>query len=235
MESAILIAHLGRADGDPENLYAIRNAFGRSNVGYDVAYFGRTDHIPAASTYRIVFVQEETAGLRIIHAQVGDTPSEIGGGDIILLPPHSAMAAHDDLGFLVFETPVPFPDNLPTFIRPDWDEKITDTPGGCATETGAYRRILLTWMERNGPYIYHALNAHRVRITDSFSHYHPANGGFDEFYFVQMVQPKGRIIVSKYTDRIEDPTSVTLAIAAHLLETHDLEVGDLVYIPRGMR
>lgn len=233
-ESAILIAHLGRADGDPEGLQAIRNAFGRSNVGYDVAYFGRTNHIQTASTYRIVFVQEETAGLRTLPGRVDDHVSEIGGGDIILLPPHSALIAQDNLDFLVFETPEPFPDGLPTFIRPDWDEKITDTPGGCATETGAYRRILLTWMEPNGPYIYHALNAHRVRITDSFSHYHPVNGGFDEFYFVQMVQANGRIIVSNKTDRIEDPAGVTRDVAAHLLQTHDLEVGDLVYIPRGV-
>ena len=234
MDSAIIIAHLGRADGDPGGLQAIRNAFGRRNVGYDVTYFGRTDHIPAAGTYRIVFVQEETAGLRITHGRANDQVSEIGGGDIILLPPDSALTVRDDLDFLVFETPEPFPIDLPTFIRPDWDDKITDTPGGCATETGAYRRILLTWLEQNGPYIYHALNAHRVRITDSFSHYHPVNGGFDEFYFVQMVQPKGRIIVSKYTDRIENPAGVTLDFAAHLLETHELEVGDLVYIPRGV-
>ena len=60
------------------------------------------------------------------------------------------------------------------------------------------------------------------------------NGGFDEFYFVQMVQPNGRIIVSKYADRIENPAGVTPDVAAQLLETHDLEVGDLVYIPRGV-
>ena len=74
-------------------------------------------------------------------------------------------------------------------IRPDWDPNITDIPGGCATETNAYRRILLTWKQEVGQYLYHALNAHRVRIMDSFSHYHPVEGGFDEFYLVQMALP----------------------------------------------
>ena len=73
-----------------------------------------------------------------------------------------------------------------------------------------------------------------MRITDSFSHYHPLDGGFDEFYFVQMVQPEGRLIVSGRTEAIESPETVTAEEASSLLETHRLEVGDLVYIPRGV-
>jgi len=117
-------------------------------------------------------------------------------------------------------------------VRPDWDPRITDTPGGCATETGAYRRILLTWLPENGPYLSHALNAHRVRITDSFTHYHPVEGGFDELYLVQMVQPGARLLTSDRTAAIE-ARSVTRADAATVFEETPLAVGDLVYLPRG--
>ena len=141
--------------------------------------------------------------------------------------------AESALSAVVFTVPEPFPRDLPTFVRPDWDERITDTPGGCAEETGAYRRILLTWLETVGPYVYRALNCHRVRITDSFSHYHPLEGGFDEFYLVQMVQPGAVLYTSDGTERIEDPAAVTRAEAPLLFEKHPLEVGDLVYLPRG--
>src|SRR5690606_3808890 len=125
-------------------------------------------------------------------------------------------------------------DNIPGFIRPDWDPNITDVPGGCATETNAYRRILLTWKKDVGHYLYHALNAHRVRITDSFSHYHPKVGGFDEFYLVQMVQPEARIITSEKTEVIVQPEKVTKKQTEDLLREDALSVGDLVYLPRGV-
>ena len=111
---------------------------------------------------------------------------------------------------------------------------ITDVPGGCATETGAYRRILLTWKDKVGPYLYHSLNAHRVRIMDSFSHYHPVKGGFDEFYLVQMALPEAKLITSTQTSRIENPATVTPEVANSLLQSHSLRVGDLVYLPRGV-
>lgn len=233
-DGPIFIAHLGQANGDAQAFDVIRHQFRVRNAGYDVAFLANTQRVEALAKHRLVFVQEETAGLRTVECSVGDEHSSTGGGDIILLHPGIPLHVDEPLDFLVFDVPVQFPAELPTFIRPDWDEQITDTPGGCATETGAYRRILLTWLRDNGPYIYHALNAHRVRITDSFSHYHPIESGFDEFYFVQMVQPNGRIIVSAQTARIEDPASVERAEIAGLLQEYHLEVGDLVYIPRGI-
>ena len=114
----------------------------------------------------------------------------------------------------------------------DWTPGITDTPGGCATETGAYRRVVLTWARRNGPFNYRELNAHRVRITDSFTHYHPEVGGFDEFYLVQMVQPGAKLLVSRHTDAIvaEDLGGLS---PDEVFEEIELQVGDLVYLPRG--
>ncbi|NJK83644.1 MAG: hypothetical protein HC912_07325 [Saprospiraceae bacterium] len=130
--------------------------------------------------------------------------------------------------------PEEFPEHLPLFIRPDWDENITDTPGGCATETGAYRRILLTWLGRVGPYLYHSLNAHRVRIMDSFTHYHPKEGGFDEFYLVQMAMPGAKIITGERVDLVENYEQLSEAQAKALLTITPLHVGDLVYLPRGV-
>ena len=117
-------------------------------------------------------------------------------------------------------------------VRPDWDPKITDTPGRCAAEGDAYRRILLTWTPEVGPYVLHQLNAHRVRIKDSFSHYHPVDGGFDEFYLVQQAPAGARLLTATDVAAIES-RKVTDAEAATLIQSRDLHVGDLVYLPRG--
>lgn len=207
----------------------LRDRFNARNPGYDLTWQPEVSALGASESARVVFVQRgETA------ARVGDAASDIGVGDIILLRPGETLSADARVDLLVFTTPEPLPDDLPRFVRPDWDPNITDTPGGCATESGAYRRICLTWLKEKGEYNYHALNAHRVRITDSFSHYHPPEGGFDEFYLVQMAQPGAGIIVSDQTDRIVDPGAVTAAEAGSLLHRYDLRVGDLVYLPRGV-
>ncbi len=160
-------------------------------------------------------------------------------GDIAVLRPGDAMSTTAPVNWLVFSLPedpglgATDLGSLPALIRPDWDPNITDTPGGCATEEGAYRRILLTWLESVGSYVQHELNAHRVRITDSFTHYHPRKGGFDEFYLVQMTRPGAQLLTSANAERIEDPDALTADDASGLLHALDLEVGDLIYIPRG--
>ena len=135
---------------------------------------------------------------------------------------------------LVFDVPDAPGDGVPAAIRPDWDPDITDVPGGCATETGAYRRILLTWLEDNGPYTYHGLNAHRVRITDSFTHYHPVDTGFDEFYLVQMSNDADQLLTSYRAADIESPQTMTPELARQLFDVHDIRAGDLIYLPRGV-
>ncbi|MHC4991420.1 MAG: hypothetical protein ACYTGC_10605 [Planctomycetota bacterium] len=230
-ERHMMVAHLGREDGDAAGLERIRTAFRAANPGCDVRFAPATRAIGPARHPRVVFVQRGAATATVHPPAIGST---VDVGDLVLLPAGRELRADADLDLVLFTVNDPLPAELPPFIRPDWDERITDTPGGCATETGAYRRILLTWQEANGPYIYHGLNAHRVRITDSFSHYHPLAGGFDEFYLVQMVQPGARIIVSSRVDLIESPTSVTAEQAADLLRSHELQVGDLVYLPRGV-
>ncbi len=222
------VAHLGQ--GDTEGLASIREAFTERNPGYDLHFFGQTRKIEGEDSQRLAFVQQGGGT-----AELADgTSSKISVGDIIHLAPQQTMVTDSLIDYLVFTVPDPLPEATPTFIRPDWDENITDTPGGCATETGAYRRILLTWREDVGPYIYHALNAHRVRITDSFTHYHPVEGGFDEFYLVQMVQPGARLITSNQTDKIINPESVQSDEVDNLLQSTELQVGDLVYLPRGI-
>lgn len=233
-ESGVLIAHLGRPGGDPEGLAAIQRAFSASNPGYsvEVQRFERSRPL-RSDTHWVSFIQEAPDGAKMA-ANVGDEISDVTVGDIVLTEPWGTLSADRPVTAVTFTVPEHFPQDLPTFIRPDWDPDITDTPGGCATETGAYRRILLTWLRDNGPYTFHCLNAHRVRITDSFSHYHPIEGGFDEFYLVQMVQPGARLITSPHVDRIENPEGMSAEEAADLLEVHELRVGDLVYLPRGL-
>jgi mannose-6-phosphate isomerase-like protein (cupin superfamily) len=226
--SEVLIAHLGSEEGDVEAFEALANAFVASNPGYDMFYHRGATELAPRRTRQIVFVQSGEAT-----ANIGEESSEVSVGDIIMLIEGRKLELSSALDLLCFVTPTAFPAQLPTWIRPDWDPSITDTPGGCATEHGAYRRILLTWLPEKGPYIYHALNAHRVRITDSFTHYHPIEGGFDEFYLVQHANPDSRLLTSNRTKDIENSASIDAATAAGLMEEHPLTTGDLVYMPRG--
>jgi hypothetical protein len=232
--SSIRFAHLGREGGDRCGFEALRRGFESGNPGYTMSWLERFEQIEAGDAPRVIFIQSGES-LGTIESSVPDSglESELTVGDIVLLRPGEGLRCKGSLAALVFSTPDPLPEELPGVIRPDWDPRITDTPGGCAEEEGAYRRILLTWLPAKGPYVYRSLNAHRVRIRDSFSHYHPLVGGFDELYLVQMAGPDARVLTSERVERILDPGSVTRAEAASLLDEHPLAVGDLVYLPRG--
>jgi len=222
------IAHLEQ--GDQQSFEAIRTAFQQNNPGFDIVYLSQTQHIPSEDGYRVVFVQTGGGTATLSNGK----SSKVSVGDIIMLQQGQSLEADSTLSFLVFTSPKAPSGAIPTFVRPDWDSNITDTPGGCATATNAYRRILLTWRNKVGPYLYHAVNAHRVRIMDSFTHYHPKEGGFDEFYLVQMAMPDAKLITSNKLDLITNPDQVTPEQAEDLLQVTPLEVGDLVYLPRGV-
>ena len=222
------VAHL--AEGDSTGLAAIQRAFQTRNPGYALDYHRGITSMPSANHPQVLFIQEDSTTITLSDQQT----SEVATGDVVLLDSGTSWTADRPVSLLAFKVPHAFPDEVPTFIRPDWDPGITDVPGGCATESNAYRRILLTWLGHVGPYQYHALNAHRVRIMDSFSHYHPADNGFDEFYLVQMVMPDAAIITSEQVDKITQPASVSKAETDQLLTKTTLRVGDLVYLPRGV-
>ncbi|MBK8099659.1 MAG: hypothetical protein IPK26_21345 [Planctomycetes bacterium] len=211
----------------------IADEFARRNPGYGVAAAMACQDLPRSDRARLAFVQRGRANARVGDGTAAIHVGEVAVGDLVVLPPGQGLRADAPLDLVVFTVP-DTPADVPTFVRPDHDPKITDTPGGCATETGAYRRILLTWQRAKGPYTFHGLNAHRVRIDDSFSHYHPVVGGFDEFYLVQMTQGGARLLTSDRVDRIELPDHVTNDEARSLLQTTPLQVGDLVYLPRGL-
>ncbi len=186
----------------------------------------------------VVFVQQGSSSGRIHGPSTPATPfkaipAKLGVGDMVLLRPGFALDSEGPLGLLVFARTQPFDAQLPPVIRPDFDPQITDTPGGCATEAGAYRRVCLTWQGKNGPYLDQHLNAHRVRIRDSFTHYHPVDGGFDELYLVQDALPGSELIVCEQLDRLLQPGSVPDEDAASLLRHIPLHSGDLVFLPRG--
>jgi len=221
------IAHL--AEGDEEAFESIRSAFTQNNPGYDLTYRSSIEKIEGEEYQRILFVQEGDPNISLSSGQTSKTTV----GDIIILDKGVSMEADSLMSVLEFKVPDSPADSIPKLIRPDWDMNITDVPGGCATERNAYRRILLTWKQEVGHYLYHALNAHRVRIMDSFSHYHPKEGGFDEFYLVQMALPEARIITSSLVEKIENPQSIKLEEAQSLLQSDKVKVGDLIYLPRG--
>lgn len=226
-ESKMMIARLGTGD---EGLPEIRSLFQKNNPGYDLSYERQIQALSAENFHRTLFIQKGggTASLS------DHTSSKVAVGDIILLKPEVTLEVDSLIDILVFKVPEAPPDSIPVVIRPDWDPNITDIPGGCATETGAYRRILLTWMGHVGHYLYRAINAHRVRITDSFTHYHPRKNGFDEFYLVQMVQPDASIITGDHVELVENPDELERNQVNGLLDKTKLAVGDLVYLPRGI-
>lgn len=230
----------GQGDAGRPGFRALRDAFVNNNPGYDLAFHAGVRALVPAACDRVVFVQDPDSqgDIRFLppmgHMPPDDEHYPFACGDLLLLragqPWRSPVGACVDL--LAFSLPRPLPAGLPPFVQPDWDPKITDTPGGCATEGDAYRRILLTWKPEVGPYIMHQLNAHRVRINDSFSHYHPVATGFDEFYLVQQAPPGARLLTSDHTAAIES-RKVDADMASTLLESRALQVGDLVYMPRG--
>jgi hypothetical protein len=215
------VVHAALADA--EAMHALRTAFARSNPGYDLCYHTAVRELQPAASDRVIFVQGPA-----------ERTAEPAVGDVLLLRAGERwqLGAAGALDLLAFQLPSPLPVDLPKIVRPDWDPLITDAPGGCATEGDAYRRILLTWRPEVGPYILHELNAHRVRIKDSFSHYHPLQGGFDEFYLVQQAPPGARLLTSNKVPLIE-ARAVDRDQASSLLQSRELHVGDLVYLPRG--
>lgn len=227
---------------DSENFNVMRETFKERNPGYDMMYLTAVHQINETDSARVVFVQEiggitnqDVLASAIIRDSLGaENNSEAIVGDILILKKGENLQFDTPMGLLVFNIPEEPDQKLPSFIRPDWDPNITDVPGGCATDIDAYRRILLTWQKEVGEYIYHAINSHRVRIYDSFSHYHPVEGGFDEFYLVQMIKPGAKIITSERVDLITKPDQVEVSQAELLIDEYELEIGDLVYLPRGV-
>ena len=225
------IAHL---DSENPDVSQIRSRFEAANPGYRLQWETGVSRLEVSQP-SLAFVQsgEGTASGEswTFAFGVGDLFRLDEGMDPVLLDPPADL--------LIFGLPHPeWPIRLysPILIRPDWDEKITNTPGGCAAEEEAYRRILLTWQESNGPYLSHQINAHRVRIRDSFTHYHPVDGGFDEFYLVQMVQPGGCILTSPHVKAIESrnvnrDSAAKLIIASAPRATRSLTCSWLSILP----
>jgi hypothetical protein len=215
-------------------LSKMKEAFTKNNPGYDLSYLKATREVPGKEMTRVLFIQQGGGTAQITDPQGASKSSKVAVGDIVLLDAGETMEADSLLGLLVFTVPEKPSDAIPSFVRPDWDPNITDSPGGCATETNAYRRILLTWHQDVGNYLYHSINAHRVRIMDSFSHYHPKEQGFDEFYLVQMVLPGAKLFTSEKVEQLAMPEAVTKQQLEGLIQEHSLEVGDLIYLPRGV-
>ncbi len=236
LADGVQLVALEDASASDEGFAALRRTFRDANPGYDVRWVPELDELRGGEQDLVVFLQggPTTAVLSRGPGKYEMADPILDVGDVVLLRKAEQLELSRATGALVFALPERLPDGLPSWIRPDWDPAITDTPGGCAEETGAYRRILLTWLEEVGTYVLHTLNCHRVRITDSFTHYHPEDGGFDEFYLVQMAGPEARLITSAEAERIEGQEALSAEEAKWLLQSHPLETGDLVYLPRGV-
>jgi oxalate decarboxylase/phosphoglucose isomerase-like protein (cupin superfamily) len=214
-------------------------AFATANPGHELHWWAATDAIGPGARPRVLFVQEGEGQAAVRRVGVPDgaantITSDLRVGDVLVLSPGESARFTAPLAVLAFLLPEDPGRAVPRVIRPDFDPRITDTPGGCATDAGAYRRVMLTWLGKNGPYTFHGLNVHRVRMDDSFTHYHPVDRGFDELYLVQAVRPGAHLVSSERTADLVRPETIARADVPSLLQTTELRQGDLVYLPRGV-
>lgn len=228
----IRLAHLQGATA--AGLDSLKHQYEDANPGTSLRWHPSATHLASTDRDRVIFVHGKDTQGRPQGRFHLPSPCDFTVGDLVLLRAGQTLETDGTtVDLLAFSLKKSLPTELPLHIRPDNDPAISDTPGGCATDADAYRRVALTWLPEKGPYVYHGLNAHRVLITDSFTHYHPADTGWDEFYLVQDVRDGGGIWVSRQTDRITDPASVDAGQAKDLLRWLPLETGDLVLLPRG--
>ncbi|MHC5005235.1 MAG: hypothetical protein ACYTJ0_19190, partial [Planctomycetota bacterium] len=218
----------------------LRGVFESRNPGYRIEARLAANTLAPTDGPRVVFVQRGEGRATVAG---GDRRAEqpVRVGDVIVLRSGERLEVEPGMDLLVFGVPMPLPDELPSIIRPDFDPRITDRPGGCATDPGAYRRLLLTWDPQRGPYVFHGLNCHRVRIDDSFTHYHPEEGGFDEMYLVQEAPAGATLLTSRATARLvreldenDDGQRLRPDELGDVLRSHELHAGDLILLPRGL-
>jgi methane monooxygenase PmoA-like len=218
----------GRVTGDWPNLQQQVAVTGTS-----VSWQSQVSSLLAPDEQSLIAFVQAVSGGSPTQVSISSNDSEIDVGDIILLRAGQNLNSDAALDLLIFSREQEWDTSLPNFIRPDFDPQITDTPGGCAPEAGAYRRVLLTWEGNNGPYLDRFINAHRVRIRDSFSHYHPIEGGFDELYLVQDALPGAELIVSDQLEQLLHPEQLSAAEAGSILRHIPLHKNDLIFLPRG--
>lgn len=227
----IQTAHL--LDQDAKGFAEVKAVYEAHNPGATVDWYPDRTSLTPSTTDRVLFVHGEDQQGRATAVLTAPDHSELSVGDLILLRRGQVLRTDTPVNLLAFGVGERLPSTLPTVIRPDNDPLISDTPGGCATDADAYRRVALTWLAEKGPYVFHGINAHRVLITDSFTHYHPVDTGWDEFYLVQATRPGSGIYTSRLTDQIESPDQVELDEVDALLQWNPVEPGDLVLLPRG--
>ena len=218
------------------------------NPGTSLAFAASAVDVPANDGHRVVFVQRgETEG-EVITERGRRIASLLRVGDLLALRPGDVARFDAPVDILSFGIAEPLDDSVPSIIRPDFDPALTDAPGGCATDPGAYRRLLLTWDLARGPYVNRGFNCHRVRIDDSFTHYHPLEGGWDEIYLVQEAPDGAQLLVCRETDRLDREQLVASGSVTSpqeysrlsepeidgLFESIPLHAGSLVLLPRGL-
>ncbi|MCH2161337.1 MAG: arylsulfatase [Phycisphaerales bacterium] len=218
----------------------VKNEYERRNPGTEIDFMSKRRRLPVVDATCVVFLQKGEGQVRVKSAEGELSSSEFRVGDLLALRPGDLATFDAPVDAVVFTIEEPFDPVIPRIIRADFDPNLTDTPGGCATDPGAYRRLLLTWDPARGPYVHHGLNCHRVRIDDSFTHYHPVDGGWDEFYLVQDAPPGATLLTSRFTEQIEQAEiggaspAVKAAEIDDLLQEHPLHNGSLVLLPRGL-
>ena len=224
----MIVASLYREDGDPQAFRRLQVAFCRANPDYRMWHVRGVTRVEAMHDHMAVFFHE---GQGEAASERATSPFTVG--DVAILRPRESLCADAPFSAVLFRLPERIGDDVPTFLRPDADPVFNDQPGGCATDQQAYRRVLLTWQPQHGPFIYRALNAHRVRMDDALSHYHPPGRGPDELYLVQAAPPGAAIIHSDAVPRLLAPDTVRREEVPLLCRKVPVSAGDLVYIPAG--
>lgn len=219
--------------------------FAGSNPGSAVRFAAEAREMPAADRDRVVFVQRGATRGMVTTRDGTSMESDLRVGDLLALRPGDTADFETAVDVVAFEIAEPLAATVPAIIRPDFDPALSDRPGGCATDPGAYRRLLLTWDPERGPYVNRGFNCHRVRIDDSFTHYHPVDGGWDELYLVQEAPRGAELLVCRETARLDreqlDPEGAAGSLPPlgspeldGLFRSIPLHAGSMVLLPRGL-
>jgi hypothetical protein len=227
------LARLGKAEGDEGGWASLCAEFESGNHGYSLSWIPETKELNPGGKGVCFFVGFGTADGRI-----GEARSRVTGGDLVLLRPGETLVLDAPLSGLVLTIPRPFPPDLPHWIHPNSDPRLSRSAMISANAAPAsspdtdYVLDLLAWNAERSPYLCHSVNAHRIRVSESAAYMHPLEGGHDQLYWIREASAGAELWIDS-AEAAEQGLSSAAQAAGPVLEAHALQIHDLILVPRG--
>ena len=184
------------------------------------------------------------------HARLGDSESELGAGDLVLVRAGETLVVEGALAGLSLSIQRELPVDLPSWIRFESDPALAqpglrDRGHGLADE-----RALLAWSPEEGPYLCRSINVQRASLASEGAFVHPLAGGFEELILVLEAAPGASIELWPLEPGAFEPGAlepgsvepgsvepagepVSAADDARASQRLELQAGELLLVPRG--